>query len=127
MDIGHAADWKKYAGGWRVDTDVECSCDTLVGWENSVDDRFDDTPGWTRHAGPGGWNDLDFLDDGNGAMDGLTKAERQTYATLWAIAKSPPSTAVRTTPRTSTASTSPRPPGSDRSPPWSTRPADAAS
>ncbi|PKW05873.1 Carbohydrate binding module (family 6) [Streptomyces sp. 1222.5] len=89
LDIGHAADWKKYAGGWRVDTDVECYCNTLVGWENSVDDRFDDTPGWTRHAGPGGWNDLDSLDVGNGAMDGLTKAERQTYATLWAIAKSP--------------------------------------
>ncbi|MFF7125570.1 MULTISPECIES: alpha-galactosidase D [unclassified Streptomyces] len=89
LDIGHAADWKKYSNGWRVDTDVECYCNTLVGWENSVDDRFDDTPGWTRHAGPGGWNDLDSLDVGNGAMDGLTKAERQTYATLWAVAKSP--------------------------------------
>ncbi|MFE1313823.1 alpha-galactosidase D [Streptomyces sp. NPDC058755] len=89
LDIGHAADWKKYSGGWRVDTDVECYCNTLVSWENSVDDRFDDTPGWTRHAGPGGWNDLDSLDVGNGAMDGLTKAERQTYATLWAVAKSP--------------------------------------
>ncbi|MGW1780802.1 alpha-galactosidase D [Streptomyces sp. NPDC002143] len=89
LDIGHAADWKKYSNGWRVDTDVECYCNTLVSWENSVDDRFDDTPAWTRHAGPGGWNDLDSLDVGNGAMDGLTKAERQTYATLWAIAKSP--------------------------------------
>ncbi|MEU7413880.1 carbohydrate-binding protein [Streptomyces sp. NPDC042638] len=89
LDIGHAADWKRYSQGWRVDTDVECYCNTLVGWENSVDDRFTDTPGWTRHAGPGGWNDLDSLDVGNGAMDGLTKAERQTYATLWAIAKSP--------------------------------------
>ncbi|MEV5388468.1 carbohydrate-binding protein [Streptomyces sp. NPDC052721] len=89
LDIGHAADWKKYSAGWRVDTDVECYCNTLVSWENSVDDRFTDTPGWTKHAGPGGWNDLDSLDVGNGAMDGLTKAERQTYATLWAIAKSP--------------------------------------
>ncbi|MEU8691251.1 carbohydrate-binding protein [Streptomyces sp. NPDC048665] len=89
LDIGHAADWKKYSNGWRIDTDVECYCNTLVTWENSVDDRFDDAPGWTRHAGPGGWNDLDSLDVGNGAMDGLTKAERQSYATLWAIAKSP--------------------------------------
>ncbi|OIJ93950.1 alpha-galactosidase D [Streptomyces monashensis] len=89
LDIGHAADWKKYSDGWRIDTDVECYCNTLVTWENSVDDRFDDTPGWTRHAGPGGWNDLDSLDIGNGAMDGLTEAERQSYATLWAIAKSP--------------------------------------
>ncbi|WP_405876068.1 alpha-galactosidase D [Streptomyces sp. NBC_00005] len=89
LDIGHAADWKKYSQGWRIDTDVECYCNTLVSWENSVDDRWDDAPGWTRHAGPGGWNDLDSLDVGNGAMDGLTKAERQSYATLWAIAKSP--------------------------------------
>ncbi|MGI5451900.1 alpha-galactosidase D [Streptomyces sp. CA-249302] len=89
LDIGHAADWKKYSQGWRVDTDVECYCNTLVSWENSVDDRWDDTPGWTKYAGPGGWNDLDSLDVGNGEMDGLTKAERQSYATLWAIAKSP--------------------------------------
>lgn len=89
LDIGHAADWKKYANGWRIDTDVECYCNTLVSWENSVDDRWDDAPGWTGHAGPGGWNDLDSLDIGNGAMDGLTKAERQSYATLWSVAKSP--------------------------------------
>ena len=89
LDIGRVADWKKHSQGWRIDTDVECYCNTLVSWENSVDDRWDDAPGWTRHAGPGGWNDLDSLDVGNGAMDGLTKAERQSYATLWAIAKSP--------------------------------------
>lgn len=46
-------------------------------------------PAWTRHAVLGGWNDLDSLNVGNGEMDGLTKAERQSYATLWAIAKSP--------------------------------------
>ncbi|WP_431953481.1 alpha-galactosidase D [Actinacidiphila sp. bgisy167] len=89
LDIGHVADWKKYSNGWRIDTDVECYCDTLVTWENSVDDRFDDAAAWSRHGGPGGWNDLDSLDVGNGAMDGLTQAERQSYMTLWAIAKSP--------------------------------------
>ncbi|MFK0110395.1 alpha-galactosidase D [Streptomyces sp. NPDC091217] len=89
LDYGHAADWQKYTNGWRIDTDVECYCNTLVTWENSVNDRWDDTPAWTGKAGPGGWNDLDSLDVGNGAMDGLTKAERQSYATLWAVAKSP--------------------------------------
>ncbi|MFF3405610.1 alpha-galactosidase D [Streptomyces sp. NPDC002742] len=89
LDIGHAADWKKYSNGWRIDTDVECYCNTLVTWENSVDDRWDDAPAWSRKAGPGGWNDLDSLDVGNGEMDGLTKAERQSYMTLWAINKSP--------------------------------------
>lgn len=89
LDYGHVEDWKKYSNGWRIDTDVECYCNTLVTWENSVDDRWDDAPAWSAHAGPGGWNDLDSLNVGNGEMDGLTKAERQSYATLWAIAKSP--------------------------------------
>ncbi|MDT0467346.1 alpha-galactosidase D [Streptomyces gibsoniae] len=89
LDIGHAADWKKYSNGWRIDTDVECYCDTLVTWENSVNDRWNDAPAWSTKAGPGGWNDLDAIDVGNGAMDGLTQAERQSYMTLWAINKSP--------------------------------------
>lgn len=89
LDIGHAADWKQYSNGWRIDTDVECYCNTLVTWENSVNDRWDDAPAWSRKAGPGGWNDLDAIDVGNGEMDGLTKAERQSYMTLWAINKSP--------------------------------------
>ncbi|MGW7820507.1 alpha-galactosidase D [Streptomyces puniciscabiei] len=89
LDIGHAADWKKYSNGWRIDTDVECYCNTLVTWENSVNDRWNDAPAWSHEAGPGGWNDLDAVDVGNGAMDGLTDAERQSCMTLWAIAKSP--------------------------------------
>jgi hypothetical protein len=89
LDRNYAADWKKYSNGWRIDTDVECYCNTLVTWENSVNDRWNDAPAWSRKAGPGGWNDLDSLDVGNGAMDGLTKAERQSYMTLWAINKAP--------------------------------------
>lgn len=89
LDIGHAADWKQYSNGWRIDTDVECYCNTLVSWENSVNDRWDDAPAWSDKAGPGGWNDLDAIDVGNGEMDGLTRAERQSYMTLWAINKSP--------------------------------------
>ncbi|MFE2943282.1 alpha-galactosidase D [Streptomyces sp. NPDC059255] len=89
LDIDYAEDWQATSNGWRVDTDVECYCNTLVSWENSVEDRWRDTPGWTRYAGPGGWNDLDAINVGSAAMSGLTKAERQSYMTLWAIAKSP--------------------------------------
>ncbi|MFD3484231.1 alpha-galactosidase D [Streptomyces sp. NPDC058665] len=89
LDINYAKDWKATSNGWRVDTDVECYCNTLVSWENSVEDRWRDTPGWTRYAGPGGWNDLDAVNVGNADMSGLTKAERQSYMTLWAVAKSP--------------------------------------
>jgi hypothetical protein len=89
LDIGHAADWQQYSNGWRIDTDVECYCNTLVTWDNSVKARWNDAPAWSHKAGPGGWNDLDAIDVGNGEMDGLTKAERQSYVTLWAISKSP--------------------------------------
>lgn len=89
LDVDYADSWKQNSNGWRVDTDVECYCETLVTWDNSVKARWRDTPAWTRHAGPGGWNDLDAIDVGNGDMDGLTKAERQSYMTLWSIAKSP--------------------------------------
>jgi hypothetical protein len=89
LNRDYAADWKKYGNGWRIDTDVECYCDTLVSWDNSVKVRWDEVPGWTPWASPGGWNDLDSLDVGNGAIDGLTEAERQSYMTLWAISASP--------------------------------------
>lgn len=89
LDIDYIEDWKNTSNGWRIDTDVECYCNTLVTWENSVEDRWRDAPAWTRHGGPGGWNDLDAINVGNGDMDGLTKAERQSYMTLWSISKSP--------------------------------------
>jgi hypothetical protein len=89
LDPGHAADWQANADSWRVDTDVECYCRTLVTWDNSVDDRWADVPGWTPFAGAAGVNNLDALDVGNGTMDGLTDAERRSYATLWAISAAP--------------------------------------
>ncbi len=89
LDIKYVEDWKRHSNGWRIDTDVECYCDTLVTWTNSVDNRFADAPAWAAHSGPGGWNDLDSVNVGNGNMDGLTKAERQSYMTLWAISASP--------------------------------------
>jgi hypothetical protein len=89
LDRNYAADWKANANGWRIDTDVECYCNTLVTWNNSVKIRWDDVAAWTPWAGPGGWNDLDSLDVGNGDLDGLTQDERRAYMTLWAISAAP--------------------------------------
>jgi hypothetical protein len=89
LDRNYAADWKANANGWRIETDVECYCDTLVTWNNSVKVRWDDVPAWTPWAGPGGWNDLDSLDVGSGEMDGITPDERRAYTTLWAISAAP--------------------------------------
>jgi hypothetical protein len=44
---------------------------------------------WYRYAGPGGWNDLDSLELGNGDKDGITPAERQSAFILWAISCAP--------------------------------------
>jgi hypothetical protein len=81
--------WKQNSNGWRVDTDVECYCDTLVTWNNSVKQRWNDVVQWIPDAGPGHWNNLDSLDVGVGAMDGINDVERQSYATLWAIEAAP--------------------------------------
>jgi Alpha galactosidase A/Alpha galactosidase C-terminal beta sandwich domain/Carbohydrate binding module (family 35) len=81
--------WKKYSNGWRVDTDVECYCDTLVTWNNSVKQRWNDVVQWIPDAGPGHWNNLDSLDVGSGAMDGIDRDERRSYMTFWAIEGAP--------------------------------------
>ena len=81
--------WAEYTNGWRIDTDVDCYCNTLVTWQNSVEERWNDVVQWIPDAGPGHWNNLDSVDVGDGAMDGLTDAERQSYLTLWAIEDAP--------------------------------------
>ena len=39
-----------------------------------------------EQAGPGGWNDPDMLEVGNG---GMTLEEEKTHFALWAISKAP--------------------------------------
>lgn len=85
----YADDWKQWSNGVRVDTDVECYCETLVKWNQSVRQRWFDSVQWLDDARPGFWPNLDTLNVGNGEMDGLTRTERQSYATLWSIAAAP--------------------------------------
>ncbi|WP_258171325.1 X2-like carbohydrate binding domain-containing protein [Paenibacillus sp. R14(2021)] len=86
LDHNYVDTWKQYANGWRVDWDVECYCtnSALTSWPN-IARLFPDAATWWRDAGPGGWNDFDSLNVGNGAMDGLTQDERRTAMTLWAM------------------------------------------
>ncbi|WP_426513560.1 X2-like carbohydrate binding domain-containing protein [Dactylosporangium sp. McL0621] len=90
VDPKYADYWRSKANGWRVEWDVECYCanDALTKWEN-IARLFPDVAAWWRNGGNGGWNDLDSLDVGNGTMDGLTRDERQTATTLWAISAAP--------------------------------------
>jgi len=89
LDPAHIADWQRYSDGWRFDQDVECYCKTLVRWNRAVVQRFHDLPHWVALTGPQGGNNLDSLDVGNGAIDGLTDDERRSYVTLWAISAAP--------------------------------------
>lgn len=86
LDIKYIDFWKKYANGWRVDWDIECYCGDggLTAWP-SIARLFPKAEQFWRHAGPGGWNDFDSLNVGNGAMDGITKDERRTAMTFWSI------------------------------------------
>ncbi|CAM4384631.1 hypothetical protein FHS16_003537 [Paenibacillus endophyticus] len=86
LDIKYIDYWKEYANGWRVDWDIECYCGDggLTAWP-SIARLFPKAEQFWRHAGPGGWNDFDSLNIGNGAMDGITPDERKTAMTFWAL------------------------------------------
>ncbi|WDQ35561.1 X2-like carbohydrate binding domain-containing protein [Paenibacillus marchantiae] len=90
LDHNYVDFWKKYANGWRIDWDVEAydSSKGLTEW-SSISRLFPIAALWWRDAGPGGWNDFDSLNVGNGSMDGLTKVERQTATTFWSISSAP--------------------------------------
>jgi hypothetical protein len=88
LDIKHAETWKRLSNGWRTDHDIEAyGTPTLTNWKK-VSRRFDDAAIWQDHAGPGAWNDFDSINVANGIRDGLTKTEKRSYVTLWAIAAS---------------------------------------
>jgi alpha-galactosidase len=90
LKIGEIDSWKSSSNGWRIEGDVENygKGGTLTRW-SKVALRFRDAPAWASLAGPGGWNDLDSLEIGNGDADGLTMDERKTVMTLWAVSCSP--------------------------------------
>jgi len=95
LDIASAATWAEYSNGWRTGADIECYCGSdsssypLTDWSN-VRSRFAQVATWQRYGGPGGFNDYDSIEAGNGpADDGITDAEAQSQLCLWAMAASP--------------------------------------
>jgi alpha-galactosidase len=64
---------------WRTTRDI------FDAW-SSVEYNFLQSHKFHDASGPGGWNDPDMLEVGNG---GLTLEEEKTHFTLWSIAKSP--------------------------------------
>jgi alpha-galactosidase len=91
LDRDYLDVWQRYANARRIDDDVECEgrCATMTNWPR-VYKRLRDLPNWQETAGPrGGWNDLDALEIGNGATDGLTTEEKKSAFTIWSMANAP--------------------------------------
>ena len=85
----------KYANQWEFAADVECyrcekggSSYPLTSWKD-IAKRFDYVADWQPYASPGGFNDYDSIEIGNGSDDGLTPDERQTQISLWALGAAP--------------------------------------
>ncbi|KAL6871472.1 hypothetical protein ACP4OV_014301 [Aristida adscensionis] len=68
-----------YGNSWRTTGDIN---DTWTGMLNNID--LNDAN--AQYAKPGGWNDPDMLEVGNG---GMTHNEYVVHFSLWAIAKAP--------------------------------------
>jgi len=67
------------ANSWRTDIDI---ADT---W-NDLLRCLDNNINLARYAGPGGWNDPDMLEVGNG---GMTYLEYESHFALWCLMKAP--------------------------------------
>jgi alpha galactosidase A-like protein/alpha galactosidase C-like protein len=85
----------QYANQWEFAPDIECyDCEQgdnsypLTSWAD-VSNRFDYVATWQPYAAPGGFNDYDSIEVGNGSNDGITPTERRTQMSLWALGASP--------------------------------------
>ncbi|XP_004364049.1 alpha-galactosidase [Capsaspora owczarzaki ATCC 30864] len=78
--VDNPASWAgKVGNSWRTTGDISDSWTSMIG---IVDQN---EPLW-QAAGPGGWNDPDMLEVGNG---GMTTTEYRTHFTLWSLMKAP--------------------------------------
>ncbi|CAK7323801.1 unnamed protein product [Dovyalis caffra] len=76
----HPATWgAKVGNSWRTTNDISDTWDSMVS-------RADMNEVYAELARPGGWNDPDMLEVGNG---GMTKDEYIVHFSIWAISKAP--------------------------------------
>lgn len=84
----------KYANQWEFAPDLECyGCNKhgsypLTSWP-SIKNRFPYVAKWQPYAGPGGFNDYDSVEVGNGKNNGTTPDERKTQLSLWSLGAAP--------------------------------------
>ncbi|XP_024969358.1 alpha-galactosidase-like isoform X2 [Cynara cardunculus var. scolymus] len=74
------ATWANEVGNsWRTTGDISDNWDSMTS-------RADENDKWASYAKPGGWNDPDMLEVGNG---GMTTEEYRSHFSIWALAKAP--------------------------------------
>ncbi|KAH7279899.1 hypothetical protein KP509_37G042900 [Ceratopteris richardii] len=74
------ATWASSMGNsWRTTGDITDDWSSMIS-------RADQNNAWSSYAGPGGWNDPDMLEIGNG---GMTAEEYRSHFSIWAIMKAP--------------------------------------
>ena len=80
--------WARGVGHlWRTTEDIQDCYDCLrdwggLGWTRILDEQVD----LWKFAGPGGWNDPDMLEVGNG---GLNNAESRSHFSFWCLLAAP--------------------------------------
>lgn len=78
--VDNPATWAPEVGNsWRTTPDISDVWSSMLS-------NLDSNSKWYKQAGPGGWNDPDMLEVGNG---GMTYTEYVSHFSLWAISKAP--------------------------------------
>jgi hypothetical protein len=100
---------KEYANQWEFAPDIEingpdegsasgCNSPPYTGCLSVFpltsyaqwDDRFADVASWQPYGGPGGFNDYDSIEVGDGSTDsGMSLAASETQLSLWALGSAP--------------------------------------
>jgi hypothetical protein len=100
---------KEYANQWEFAPDIEingpdegsadaCNAPPYTGCLSVFpltsyswwDDRFADLPVWQPYGGPGGFNDYDSIEVGDGSTDsGLSLAASESQLSLWSLGSAP--------------------------------------
>jgi len=78
--VDNPATWAPEVGNsWRTTRDISDNWASMIQGVDSNDQ-------WNKYAAPGGWNDPDMLEVGNG---GMTSEEYKTQFSLWCLVKAP--------------------------------------
>lgn len=94
VPVSIAGEVNTLADGIRIDTDIDCYCESITKWTASVNMRWKDLPNWLPFLNSTtGLPDLDSMpinnNQGVGVQDGITDIERQTVMNMWSMSSSP--------------------------------------